>query len=140
MKEETLKNDLALTTGDSLRLYGDMVIVKLDKLGDHTVTASGLLIPANKLVETDGGKIRTETSSKKTIPSGTVLGLSAYADKKLQEMNGESLNVGDKVYVTSHANNEQYQFLIDRKKLVTNFEGVVAIPHIMIQGKIQTNG
>jgi co-chaperonin GroES (HSP10) len=138
MKEEITKKDLVPDTLSKIKLLGDRVLIKLDNAEDHTTTSSGLIVPLNDIVETDGGRLKTETSKRKHLTSGTILLIGEQSAAKLKEA-GTELVVGDKVYVTEMVgkNVSSYQFFVDRTKLVQDFSGLVCIPHILIEAKIE---
>jgi co-chaperonin GroES (HSP10) len=131
---ENLNNDLVLTTGSNknktLALVGDRIVIQLDEAQDHTITEGGVIVTLNELMETDGGRVTTRTSSKRHLSQGTILAISPDAYSKC------GLSKGDRVYVTSHANSPQYQFFLNRDNLVQDFEGIISIPHILIEAKI----
>lgn len=139
-KEEIIKKGLDPDTISNIELLGDRILVLLDNAQDHTTTSSGLIVPLNDIVETDGGRLKTETSKRKHLTSGTVVLIAEQAASKLQDTKS-NIKVGDKVYVTEMVgkNVSSYQFFVDRSKLVQDFSGLVCIPHIMIEAKINTN-
>lgn len=117
-------------------LIGDRILVQLDPLQDHTTTASGLVIPLNKVIETEGGRLTTELSKQKHLTQGTILKIGALAAKRLEE-EMSPLSVGDRVYVSPQVvNGKHYEFPLDRTILTYDFEGHVAIPHSLIEAKI----
>jgi len=137
LKEENTKNDLALGTINSLELIGDRILVLLDEAPEHTKTESGLILPLNNVIEKDSGRLGTEISKRKHLNVGTVLSIADFSKQKLEDQKA-SLKVGDRVYVSELAvsNLKSYQFITDRTKLVADFEGVVCIPHVLIEAKV----
>lgn len=118
-----------------ISLLGDRVLVQLDKMEEHTTLSSGLTVPLYDNIETDGGRPGAKASDKKYLAQGTVLLLSNTAKVKLEEQ-GYELNEGDKVFVTQNAVSPQYQFFPDRSNLFIRFEGLISIPHVLIEAKI----
>lgn len=115
----------------NITLLGDRVVIQLDKMLDHTITSSGVMVPNTELTETDGGKLTTRLSNKSHVPQGTVQLLSAKAQELLPE-----LKIGDKVFVAQHSLNSSNYFYPDRTKLIQDFEGYICIPHTLIEAKI----
>ena len=120
---------------ENITLFGDRVLIQLDKSEEHTTLSSGLTIPLYENYETDGGRPGAKASDKKFLSQGTVVALSQSASKKLEE-NNSPLNIGDKVFVTQNAVSPQYQFFPDRSNLFIQFEGLISIPHVLIEAKI----
>lgn len=118
-------------------LIGDRILIKLDQALDHTVTESGIVIPLSKLAESDGGRVVTELSKQKHLPQGTVVSIGKQATKKLEELS-ETLSVGDRVYVSAQVfNSKSYDFAIDRSQLLSDNDGHVCVPHVLIEAKIK---
>lgn len=141
LQEELLKRDLDIGTINKLELVGDRVLVLLDNAEGHTVTASGVIIPLNDVVETDGQRLKAETSKRKHLTSGKIVRVSSTAAAKLADSN-LTLSQGDVVYVSDMVgkNVASYQFFVDRSKLVQDFNGIVCIPHTLIEAKVNDNG
>ncbi len=116
-----------------LELLGDRVVILLDKAQDHTITDGGVIIPLFENGETDGGRPKSNLSHKKYLSVGTVVAISEVAKDKLPVL------VGDRVYVTPTAASANYQFLTDRSQLIENWDGYIAIPHTLIEAKINNN-
>jgi len=114
-----------------ITLFGDRILVQLDQVTD-TVTEHGIIVPLFENYETDGGKPSSKISSKKYSSVGTVLKISNNSPLQLAE--------GTKVYVNPSSSNQQFQFYLDRTKLVQDFEGLICIPHTLIEATITTNG
>lgn len=136
-KEENLKKDLDLDTINNLSLIGDRVLIVLDEALEHTKLDSGIIIPLNTIVEKDSGRLGTELSKRKHLTKGTIIALSPTSTTKLKELESP-LQVGDRVYVNEMVlkTTSSYQFFINRDKLVQDFDGVVCIPHVLIEAKI----
>lgn len=136
-KEESLKRGLDLDTISNLSLIGDRILIVLDEALEHTKLDSGLIIPLNTIVEKDSGRLGTELSKRKHLTKGTILSLSPTSEAKLKELESP-LKVGDRVYVNEMIlkTTSSYQFFINRDKLVQDFDGVVCIPHVLIEAKI----
>lgn len=117
---------------NNLLLTGDRVLIQLDVQPDHTLTNAGIVVPKFIPGETDGGKPKSDLDSRKHLFIGTVLLLSPLAQKRLQEQE-TPISKGDRVYVSSFANESSYQFNSDRSRLVTDFDGLIAIPHNLIE-------
>lgn len=116
-------------------LTGDRVLIQLDPHPQHTTSDSGLVTPLYNVVTTEGGRLKSELSDKRYLSVGTILQLSPYASAKLNEL-GTPLSTGTKVYVTPSANNPNYQFFLDRQALVLDFNGLIAIPHQLIEAYV----
>lgn len=118
-------------------VLGDRVIVLLDEAKDHTITDAGIIVPLQRLTESESGRVKTELTGRKHYLQGTVLQIGALAAKKLEE-NLSDIKVGDRVYIGAQAlNSNGYQWYPDRTKLVADFEGYVCIPHVLIEAKIE---
>ena len=131
-----LQEGTVLQGGTNYKIQGDRVIILLDEAKDHTITESGIVIPLQKLTESDAGRIKTELTNRKHYLQGTILQIGALAAKKLEESLVDVLP-GDRVYVSQMAlSTAGYQFYPDRTKLVSDFEGFVCVPHSMIEAKI----
>lgn len=115
-------------------LIGDRILVQLDEQSTHEVTEAGIYNPLMENEETDGGRYRAKISSRHYIAVGTVQKISPFALKKLQEL-GAELQVGDRVLVDHRAASEQYSFF-PKRGLVRTFQGLVSIPHVYIEAKI----
>lgn len=137
LKEEILKRGLGPDTISQLSLIGDRILILLDEALDHTTTETGIIIPLNNVIEKDSGRLGTELSKRKHLTKGTILSLSPTATSKLEELH-TSLTSGDRVYVNEMVMKtpSSYQFFLDRNKLVQDFDGVVCIPHVLIEAKI----
>lgn len=119
-------------------LIGDRILIKLDEAKDHTVTEAGLIVTLQQLVETDGGRVVSETSKQKHLPQGTIVKIGPLAAKKLDESLA-NISVGDKVFISSQVfNSKSYEFSVDRSQLLTEFNGYVCVPHVLIEAKINT--
>lgn len=137
MNVENTKNDLAPGTGnEDLEIIGDRIVIQLDEAKGHTVTAAGVVIPLNDVIEKDSGKLGTATSDKKHLAKGTVLGIGEAAYNKLKD-NYTTLNIGDRVFVNPRSHNKDFYFFLNRDVLVQDFEGVICIPHTLIEAKIK---
>lgn len=137
MKEEITKQDSVLDTISSVSVIGDRVIVLLDEAKEHSTTDSGFIIPLNNIVEKPSGQQGTELSSRSHLDKGTVVAISEFASAKLSEQQA-SVKVGDRVFVSPLVgrNVKSYQFLLNRDRLVTDFEGLVCVPYTFIEAKI----
>jgi co-chaperonin GroES (HSP10) len=137
LKEEILKRGLDPDIINKMSLIGDRVLILLDEALDHTTTETGIIIPLSNVIEKDSGRLGTELSKRKHLTEGVVIALSSTASSKLGELN-TNLSPGDRVYVNEMVMKtpSSYQFFIDRKKLVQDFNGVVCIPHVLIEAKI----
>lgn len=117
-------------------LVGDRILVILDEAKDHTTTEAGIIIPLQRLTESDSGKVKAELTNRKHLLQGTVLQVGALAKKRLEEALSD-VKEGDRVYLSHHTlSSNGYQFHPDRTKLVSDFEGYVCVPHAMIEAKI----
>lgn len=136
-EEEILKRGLDPGTINSLSLIGDRVLIMLDEALDHTKLDSGIIVPLNTIVEKDSGRLGTELSKRKHLTKGTIISLSPTSASKLEELQ-IPLQAGDRVYVNEMVMKtpSSYQFFINRDKLVQDFDGVVCIPHVLIEAKI----
>lgn len=114
----------------NITLLGDRILIQLDEHPDHTVTPSGIIQPKWVNIESDGGKPKVKPSNQKHIASGTILKMSLLAAEKVP------LVPGDRVYVSPAAVSQSYHFLISRNNLVDDFDGVIAVPHPLIEAKI----
>ncbi len=122
---------------ENIELIGDRILVRLDEAKDHTVI-NGIIIPVNTIVESESGKLKTELSKIRHLARGTILNISAHSAKKLDELN-ITLSPNDRVYVSHQAvNSSSYQWKSDRDKLISEFDGIVCVPHLLIEGKIIT--
>lgn len=101
------------------------VLIQLDQQPSHTTTESGIVIPLFSTYETPGGKLDTELSQRKYLTIGTVLA-SSHPD----------ISTDDRVVVSHHAVSPSYQFILDRSKLVADFDGTVLLPITLIEAKI----
>lgn len=120
-------------------LIGDRILVLLDKAKDHTQRASGIIVPQNDLVETDGGRVAATLSKKTKLMQGTIEQISEYSTNKLKEL-GVTLNVGDRVFISPQAiNSPSYIFYTDRSTLVIEDAGYICIPHVLIEAKINND-
>ena len=121
---------------ENIELLGDRVIIKLDEAQDHTVK-NGIIIPINTVVESEGGRVKTELSNQRHLAKGTIVQISQVASTKLQESNVD-LKENDRVYVSHQViNSSSYHWKNDRSKLLSEFEGLVCIPHSLIEAKIK---
>lgn len=138
MNEEILNEDLALDIerAKNMTLLGDRILILLDKESD-TTTQSGIIIPKMKLKETDGGRLKSEADPDYFTLKGTILNMSSYAIEKFKEF-GPSPKHGDKVLVSKQAKQESFHFYPDRSKLVQYFNGIICIPHTLIEAKIDS--
>lgn len=114
----------------NIQLFGDRILLQLDEHPDHTVTPGGVIQPKFVNIESDGGRPKVKASNQKYVSSATVLLISPLASEKIQ------LSPGDKVYVNQAAVSQSYHFLISRNNLVDEFDGVIAVPHALIEAKI----
>ena len=134
-KEESTKNDLALGTTNNIQLIGDRIVIRLDEAVDHTVR-NGIIIPVNTEVDSETGKIKTQLSRVRHLAKGTVLNISEHSKEKLLNL-GVTLNVNDRVYVSHQVvNSASYQWKNERDQLISEFDGVVCIPHGLVEAKI----
>ena len=120
---------------NDLTLLGDRVLIRLDEKPTHTTTSSGVILPEFTPTYTDGGRPKDELSTRTHLFKGTVLALSPLASSKLTE-EGTPLKEDDKVYISQQAFNSTYQFLLSRDSITLQFEGLIAIPHTLIEAKI----
>lgn len=140
--EEITQEGLGLGTGEILNelnqkvtILGDRILIKLDEAQDHTVTESGIAIPLNEVYETDGGRLKTRTSDRKHLAQGTVLAIGDQAVENLAKLN-IILGKKDKVFLSHTALNQKaFYFFTRRDKLVQDFDGLIAIPHTLIEAK-----
>lgn len=137
LKEEILKRGLDPDIINKMSLIGDRVLILLDEAHDHTTTETGIIIPLSNVIEKDSGRLGTELSKRKHLTKGTILLLSPTASSKLEDLH-TTLTPGDRVYVNEMVMKtpSSYQFFLDRSKLVQDFDGVVCIPHVLIEAKI----
>ena len=119
-------------------LIGDRILIKLDEHPNHTMSPEGIIIPQYEVGETPGGKPMSRLSSNRYLYSGTIIALSPYAQKKLEDISA-SLRTGDRVLLAQAAVSPMFQFFLDRSKLVIDFDGYICIPHNLIEAK-QNNG
>jgi hypothetical protein len=139
MKEEEItKRGLDLGTINSFTLVGDRILILLDEHKEHTVTAGGIVVPHNNLIEKDSGRVGTELSKRKHLTQGTILSISDTSSQKLKDLNIE-LSQGDRVFVNEQVlrTTSSYQFFIDRNRIVADFDGLVCIPHTLIEAKLK---
>ena len=122
-----------------LQLFGDRVIVLLDKQSEHTTTAGNIVVPQFVNAESDGGRPIALLSDHKYLATGTVVAISETASDKLHNLS-TPISVGDRVYVSPSVVNPSYQFILNRSKLIAEFEGYISISHSLIEAKIITNG
>lgn len=122
----------------NFQLTGDRVLIQLDKHPEHTTTKSGIVTPLFENIESDGGRPMAIASNKKYLHSGTVLDASPYALSKLTEYS-TPLQIGDKVYVNAGAVSQSYHFAINRDSLVYDFDGIISIPHTLLEAIISTS-
>jgi co-chaperonin GroES (HSP10) len=137
MNEEIIKKDMALDIENKFTLLGDRILVQLDAAPEVTTLESGVLLPSTEVYETEGGRQATRSAGTKYLTQGTVIALSALSNSKLAE-SGIQLSPGDKVYVSSHSINSSFYFSIDRTQLSPIFSGLVAIPHVHIEAKLNS--
>lgn len=121
----------------TLQLTGDRILIQLDKHPEHTITKSGIVTPLFENIESDGGRPMAIASNKKYLHSGTVLDASPYAYSKLQELS-TPVKSGDKVYINSGAVSQSYHFALNRDSLVYDFDGIISIPHTLLEAIIIT--
>jgi hypothetical protein len=114
------------------------VLIKLDEQPDHTTTPSGVILPQFTPSYTESGRPKDELSSKKHLLQGTIIALSPLASTKLNEEN-TPLEPNDRVYISPLAHSDSYQFFANRQ-IAAQFEGLIAIPHSLIEAKILSNG
>ncbi len=119
---------------NELELIGDRILVQLDEQPTHEVTEAGIVNPLTELYETDGGRAGSKVSSRKYIAKGTILKISSFAKRKLEEL-GTTLEEGDTILVDHRCASEQYSFF-PKRGLVKTFEGLVSIPHVYIEAKV----
>lgn len=120
---------------EKLQLFGDRIVVQLDKAPQYSTNEFGVVEALMENHETDGGRIASKPSSRSYLNRGTVIQISPLALTKLSEIDA-SLSPGDQVFVTHNATSEQYNFSYSREGLVKNFSGLVCIPHVLIEGKL----
>ena len=113
-------------------LTQDKVLVQLDSHPDHTITESNIYIPQFINAESDGGRPMSIASNQKYLASGVVMGLSAAAQKKMEDQN-TPIKKGDKVFVSTSVVNQGYHFQLKRDSIVYDFDGLVLIPTILIE-------
>lgn len=113
-------------------LTGNKILIQLDPHPEHTITASGVVVPHYTLVESDGGKMNTKASNVRYLAQGTVTNMSPKA-AKLMEEEGTPLKIGDKVFVPDMVVSPNYQFFPTKEAIVLNFDGHVAVPHTLIE-------
>lgn len=114
---------------------GNRVLIKLDEHPDHTVTSTGIIVPDFTPSYTDSGRPKDELSKLKHLFKGTVLALSPIAAQKLAE-ESTPLSPSDRVYISQQAFSDSYQFFLNRDAITLPFEGLIAIPHSLIEAKI----
>jgi co-chaperonin GroES (HSP10) len=117
---------------DNITLLGDRVLIQLHKLPDHTVSEKGIVMPLFQNIESDGGRPDVKASNLEYLSVGTVLKISALAKQKLAD-SLSPLSEGDTVYLPQVAVSPSYQFFTKRTGLVENFEGIIAVPHTLIE-------
>jgi len=113
-------------------LTGNKILIQLDPHPDHTITASGVVVPDYTLVESDGGKMNTRQSNVRYIAQGTVTNISPLASSLL-EKEGTPLKIGDRVFVPQMVVSPNYQFFLTKNAIVLDFDGHVAVPHTLIE-------
>lgn len=116
-------------------LLGNRVLVRLDEQPSHTTTSTGIIIPEFTPTYTEGGRPKDELSTRTHLYQGTIVQISPLASAKLSE-EGTPLSPGDRVFVSPLAHNSSYQFYSSRDSLTLLFEGLIAIPHNLIEAKI----
>lgn len=119
---------------NKIQLLGDRVLIELETANDHSMTDSGIIVPASELFETDGGRAGTRPTSEKRIAKGKVLSISAKAQENLPE-----ITIGDLVYVPKTAITMSYQFDVERKNILSspiNNDKIICIPSALIEAKI----
>lgn len=119
----------------NLTLLGDRVLIRLDEQPDHTTTSSGVIIPEFIPSYTEGGRPKDELSTRSHLYQGTVLQLSPLAASRLSE-EGTPLSPDDRVFLSTMCHNPSYQFFSNRDSLTLQFEGLIAVPHSLIEAKI----
>ena len=117
-------------------LLGERVLVKLDLLGDHSKTNSGLHVPLYERDTTEGGRPTAKLSNKQYLSQGTVIDYSPLAAKKLEDAL-TPISKNQKVFVNPTAVSPNYQFFPDRSNLVIDFEGYVLIPYTLIEAYVE---
>lgn len=135
LKEETLRKDMGHDIESKLALIGDRVLIQLDLLEEHITTASGIVVPTTELTETEGGRVKAVTSSDKRLAQGKIVAISSYAKSKLEDI-GALLEVGDQVYVGKQGLVGAYDFTIGRNGIKSDSNGMICIPHTLIEAKI----
>lgn len=120
-----------MTLKERITLLGDRILIQLDEKKDHSISEGGIVIPDTELAETDGGRLTTRLTDKNYLTCGTILLMSEDAKTKLP-----TINEGDRVYVASHAVNPSNHFYIKREQLINQFAGIICIPHLLIEAKI----
>ena len=121
-------------TPSQLTLLGNRVLIQLDEHPTHTTT-DGIILPDFTPSYSDGGQPISDLSKRRHLFKGTVLALSPLAATKLEE-ESTPIAPGDKVYISQQAHSDAYQFFLSRDAIALTFEGLVAIPHTLIEAKI----
>lgn len=121
---------------NQIQLIGDRVLIQLDQLPTHSTTQSGLEIPLYDAVVTEGGRVKSQLSQNTFLYQGTILQISPLAEEALTK-EASPLSPGQKVYVTPSAVTPHYQFFLDRSSLVLDFNGLIAIPHQLIEAYVK---
>jgi co-chaperonin GroES (HSP10) len=136
MNEEILNEDLALDIerAKNMTLIGDRILILLDKATD-TITSSGILIPKLEMVETDGGKLKSRPSDDSYLLQGTIINMSLYSIEKFKDLS-ISVSHNNRVILSPQAKNTSFQFFPDRSQLVSQFKGIICVPHTLIEAKI----
>lgn len=119
----------------NISLIGDRILIRLDEQPEHSTTKEGIIVPIYRPEETEGGKIKGVLSSEKYLAQGTVIAISPYSKGKLEDL-GVSLSPGDPVYPARASVSPSYAFPLDRSTLIASFDGIICIPHSLLEAKI----
>lgn len=118
-----------------ITLIGDRILIQLDEHPEHTTLPSGLIVPQYVAGETDGNRPTSLLSDTKYLDTGTVLAVSPYAASRLEDLS-TPLSPGDRVLLPLHATTPSYQFFLDRSKILRSFEGLICVPHTLLEAKV----
>lgn len=118
---------------EKIQLLGNRVLILLDTENYHP--DSLLDIPHFINTETDGGRPAVRVGNNDYLLQGTIIQISPLASKTLIQEESP-LQVGDKVYIAPQALHDNFKFYTTRLSRSLPFEGYIAIPHNLIEAKI----
>lgn len=119
-------------TINDITLLGDRVLIQLHE--EPAPVQGSIYIPLMDFQETDGGKIIAKASDRKYLSVGTILSCSKKAEQSLLD---NDLKFGDKVVLSTQAlSTSTYQFFLDKEILSPRYTGLICVPAILIEAKI----